>query len=386
MPVWASPGSKLKGDALHPTPSARTATLELCRKERCTLRPAHHGHACASEIPLVPSVLVTDYAWPTLDVERELLAAAGCEIVAAESGNEDELASLTADADAILTNWKPVTATVLKATAPRCPHHRALRRGPRQHRRGRQDELGMIVSNVPDYCIEEVSDRTRWRSSFALARRLVDFTDPAEPRGWDNQEFGVMHRLRGRTLGLVGFGRIARRVAEKARAFGLDVVAWSPSLATSAPEGIEVAQSLDDLLGRADIVSLHTPLTSDTRHLIGHDRFERMRPGAFLINTARGALVDQSALLKALGSDRLGGAGIDVLDEEPPPPEHPLRHAAGVVLTPHAAFYSAESVRELQEKAVANVVVALKGEVPATIVNPEVLESPARRRPAPEAK
>lgn len=384
MPVWASPGSKLKGDALHPTPSARTATLELCRKERCTLRPAHHGHACASEIPLVPSVLVTDYAWPTLDVERELLAAAGCEIVAAESGNEDELASLAADADAILTNWKPVTATVLER-APRCLTIVRYGVGLDNIDVAAATRLGMIVSNVPDYCIEEVSDHAM-ALLLALARRLVDFTDQTRAGGWDNQEFGVMHRLRGRTLGLVGFGRIARRVAEKARAFGLDVVAWSPSLATSAPEGIEVAQSLDDLLGRADIVSLHAPLTSDTRHLIGRDRFERMRPGAFLINTARGALVDQSALLKALGSGRLGGAGIDVLDEEPPPPEHPLRHAAGVVLTPHAAFYSAESVRELQEKAVANVVVALKGEVPATIVNPEVLESPARRRPAPEAK
>jgi D-3-phosphoglycerate dehydrogenase / 2-oxoglutarate reductase len=332
----------------------------------------------------VRSVLVTDYAWPNLDVERELLARAGCEVVAAETGSEDELVALATNADAILTNWKPVTTKVLE-NAPRCLTVVRYGVGLDNIDVGAATRLGMIVSNVPDYCIEEVSDHTM-ALLLALARRVVAFAGQTRAGGWDNQEFGEMHRLRGRTLGLVGFGRIARRVAPKARAFGLDVVAWSPNLATSAAEGTEVASSLDELLGRADIVSLHAPLTSDTQHLIGPDQFTLMRPGALLINTARGALVDQHALLDALGSGQLGGAGIDVLDEEPPPADHPLRQAARVVLTPHAAFYSVESVRELQEKAAANVVLALAGDVPATIVNPEVLESPTRRRPATKEK
>lgn len=325
------------------------------------------------------AVLVTDYAWPTLDVERGVLAAAGCELLVAERGDEDELVALAPSADAILTNWKPVRARVLEH-ATRCVTVARYGVGLDNIDIDAATRLGMIVSNVPDYCIEEVSDHAM-AFLLALARRVASFAQQTRAGRWDNQEFGTMHRLRGRTLGLVGFGRIGRRVAEKAAAFGLEVVAWSPSLAARAPEEVEIAGSLDQLLGRADAVSLHAPLTEDTRHLIGRREFSLMRPGAFLINTARGPLIDQDALLEALAHGGLGGAGLDVLDEEPPPLDHPLRHAAGVLLTPHAAFYSAESVRELQEKAAANVVVALEGGVPTTTVNLEVVGSPARRSP-----
>jgi len=332
----------------------------------------------------VRSVLVTDYAWPDLDVEREILGQAGCEVVAASTGGEEELVSLAASADAILTNWKPVTARVLDHAA-RCLTVVRYGVGLDNIDVEAATRLGIVVSNVPDYCVEEVSDHTM-ALLLALSRRVVAFADQTRTGGWDNQGFGAMHRLRGRTIGLVGFGRIARRVAEKSRAFGLEVAAWSPTLASSAPEGVTVAQSLADLLPRADIVSLHAPLTPDNYHLLDRRHLRLMRPGAFLINTARGALVDQRALLEALADGRLGGAGIDVLDEEPPPADHPLRLAPGVVLTPHAAFYSAESVRELQEKAAANVVAALTGRAPATTVNPEVLDSPRRRSPGPERK
>ncbi len=326
------------------------------------------------------AVLVTDYAWPALDVERGVLAAAGCELLVAERGDEDELVSLAPSADAILTNWKPVTARVLEH-ATRCVTVARYGVGLDNIDIDAATRLGMIVSNVPDYCIEEVSDHAM-ALLLALARRVASFAAQTRAGGWDNQEFGTMHRLQGRTLGLVGFGRIGRRVAEKAAAFGLEVLAWSPTLAAPAPLGVEVAASLDELLGRADAVSLHAPLTEGTRHLIGPRQFSLMRPGAFLINTARGQLIDQGALLEALAHGGLGGAGLDVLDEEPPPLDHPLRHAAGVLLTPHAAFYSAESVRELQEKAAANVVLALEGGVPATTVNLEVVGSPARRSPS----
>ncbi len=327
------------------------------------------------------SVLVTDYAWPSLDVEREILASGGCSLVVAESGSEEELVSLAPLADAILTNWKPVRAAVLEA-ATRCLTVARYGVGVDNIDIAAATRLGMIVSNVPDYCIEEVSDHAM-ALVLALARRVVFFAEQTRAGRWDNQEFGEMHRLRGRTIGLVGFGRIARRVADKARAFGLSVIAWSPSLAARAPEGVEVATSLDDLLRRADIVSLHAPLSAATRHLISAEQLALMRPGAFLVNTARGLLVDNDALIDALERGALAGAGLDVLDEEPPPLEHPMRHAAGVVLTPHAAFSSAESVAELEEKAAQNVLVALDGGVPGTIVNPEVLDAPERRRPTP---
>ncbi len=213
------------------------------------------------------SVLVTDYAWPSLEVERGILEGAGCELVAAQSGEEDELIALAGPADAILTNWKPVTARVL-AQAHRCVTVARYGVGVDNIDVAAATELGMIVSNVPDYCVDEVSDHAM-ALVLALARRVVEFAGQTRAGGWDNQEFGEMHRLRGRTMGLVGFGRIARLVADKARAFGLVVVAWSPSLTAAGNPGVEVAASLDELLGRADIVSLHAPLTPASRHMIG---------------------------------------------------------------------------------------------------------------------
>lgn len=322
------------------------------------------------------SVLVTDYAWPSLDPERRILAGMGVEIVAAETGEEDELVELAPRADALLTNWKPVTARVL-AHAPRCLTVARYGVGLDNIDVAAATELGIVVTNVPEFCVDEVSDHAL-ALVLALNRRIVDFVGQTRHGGWDNQAAGAMHRLRGQTLGLIGFGRIARRVAAKAQAFGLVVLAYSPSLAPGEHDGV-TATSFERVLGSSDVVSLHAPLTDSTRHMIGRAQLDLMRPGAFLVNTARGALVDQVALLDAVVSGRLGGAGLDVMDEEPPAADHPLRHAPGVVITPHAAFYSIESINDLQETAAGNVAAVLDGRLPATVVNSDVLASPALR-------
>jgi D-3-phosphoglycerate dehydrogenase len=323
------------------------------------------------------TVLVTDYAWPSLDVERRILAGVGAEVVVATMGDERELVALAPGADAILTNWKPVTARVLDA-ASRCTTVARYGVGVDNIDVARATELGIVVSNVPDYCIDEVSDHAI-ALMLALARRIVDFAAQTRAGGWDNQAFGPLHRLRDRTLGLIGFGRIARLVAPKARAFGLGILAYAPSLSPGAHHGVEATASLDELLARSDLVSLHAPLTPATHHLLGPEELARMRPGALLVNTARGGLLDLEAVRAALSDGRLGGVGLDVLDEEPPPPDDPIRGVPGVVLTPHAAFYSVESVVELQKKASANVVSALGGTAPETTVNPDVLGSPSLR-------
>jgi phosphoglycerate dehydrogenase-like enzyme len=323
------------------------------------------------------SVLVTDHAWPSLDVERRILAEIGVEIIAAETGSEDELTELAAGVEAILTNWKPVSARVLRS-ATRCRTVARYGVGLDNIDVAAATELGMVVSNVPDYCIDEVSDHAL-ALVLALSRRIVDFAGQTRAGGWDNQGAGAMHRLRGRVLGLVGFGRIGRAVAARAQPFGLSVLAYSPSLSASPSGGVRTARSLDELLRSSDVVSLHAPLTDATRHMIGAEQLAMMRPDAFLVNTARGALVDEGALVEALGQGALGGAGLDVMDEEPPGQDHPLRRTPGVIMTPHAAFYSVESINELQVKAAGNVATVLGGGVPATVVNPDVLASPALR-------
>ena len=324
------------------------------------------------------SVLVTDFAWPSLEPERRILAEIDAEIVVAETGDEDELVELVGEVDAILTNWKPVTARVLRG-APRCLTVARYGVGLDNIDVAAATELGIVVCNVPGFCIDEVSDHAL-ALVLALSRHIVGFAGQTSAGGWDNKGFGEMHRLRGQTLGLVGFGRIARRVAAKAQAFGFDVLAYSPSLTPGEHDGVTAA-SFEGVLASSNVVSLHAPSTPSTRHMIGPAQLAMMRPGAFLVNTARGALVDEEALRSALVEGILGGAGLDVMDEEPPPPDHPLRNTPGVVMTPHASFYSVEALDELQQTAAANVVAVLGGHFSPTVVNPEVLASSVLRAP-----
>jgi D-3-phosphoglycerate dehydrogenase len=180
-------------------------------------------------------------------------------------------------------------------------------------------------------------------------------------------------------LGLVGFGRIARALAAKAAALGFTVVASDPYVPDEQVRqaGVE-PRALDDLFAEADVLSIHAPLTEGTRHLVGADAFARMKPGAVVVNTSRGPLVDRAALLDALESGRLGGAGLDVLETEPPDPGDPLVLHPNVVITPHAAFMSIESVAELRRKATEQVVTALAGGTPVYAVNAGAIEARGR--------
>lgn len=313
-------------------------------------------------------VLVTDYAWPSLDPEREILAAAGCEILVAPEGDEQQLIDLAPEADAVLTNWRPVTGAVLR-DATRCKVVARYGVGVDNIDIATASQLGIAVCNVPDFCTEEVADHAM-ALLLGLWRRVAQFAQQTRDGGWDIQAFGPMHRLRGRTLGLVGYGATAQAVASRAQAFGLSVAAFAPSRVGSEPEeGVEFARSLTELLEKSQAVSLHLPATEHTRHLINRETLRVLPEGAILVNTARGALIDESALLEALTDGRLAGAALDVTDPEPPSPASPLRTHPRVLLTPHAAFCSVESIDELQRKAATNVVTALRGELPSTTLN-----------------
>jgi D-3-phosphoglycerate dehydrogenase len=324
------------------------------------------------------TVLVTDYAWPSLDLEREILEAVDAELLVAETGDEDELMTLAPRADAILTNWKRVPPASLE-TAPRCLVVSRFGVGLDNIPVELATKLGIVVTNVPGFCVEEVSDHAM-ALLLACARRVVRFARSTSNGEWAHELARGLPRLRGQTLGLVGLGAIARSLVPKARGFGLEVLVYTPRLRSDdLPPGVRAAESLGQLLVTADYVSLHARSTPETRGLIGEAELRAMKPTAYLINTSRGALVDEQALARAVAEGWIAGAAVDVLTQEPPSVSHLLLDFEQVIVTPHVAFYSDQAISELGSKAARNVADVLSGRIPDAIVNPTVLEQPSLR-------
>jgi D-3-phosphoglycerate dehydrogenase len=296
----------------------------------------------------------------------------------AETGEEAELVELAPAADAILTNWKRVPSEALDA-APRClvvsRYGVGVDNIPVEHATG----LGILVVNVPDFCVEEVSDHA-FALLLACARRVVTFARATRAGTWDLAAGRGLPRLREQTLGLVGFGNIGRALVPKARGFGMRVLAYTPRLAPGPlGESVETTNDLEYLLTESDYVSIHAPSTRGTHGLIGEAELRLMKPTAYLINTSRGALVDEDALERALREGWIAGAALDVLGQEPPPRNHPLLAFENIIVTPHAAFYSETAIAELEMKAARNVATVLSGRVPRTVINRDVLDRPNYR-------
>lgn len=295
-------------------------------------------------------------------VERELVAAAGGELELAECADEEEVAAALErhTPDALLVQFAPVGARALQEAATL----RAIVRvgvGVDNVDTRAAAAAGIAVGRVPDYCVNEVADHTL-ALLLAVERRIVALAAETAAGRWDFRAAGSLRRLGGRTLGLVGYGRIARAVGRRARPLGLELAAHDPWARDF--EGAEAVASLEGILGRSDLLSLHVPLTEETRGLIGRRELGLLPKGAVLLNTARGGLVDEEALAEALRSGHLRGAGLDVLAGEPPSAGHPLEGAPNLVLTPHAAFYSEEAVLELRRRSVETALALLAGEEP----------------------
>jgi D-3-phosphoglycerate dehydrogenase len=320
------------------------------------------------------TVLVTDYAWPSLDIERGILAELDAELLVAETGSEEEILSLAPAADAILTNWRQVPEAAL-AAAPRCCVVSRYGVGLDNIPVERATELGILVTNVPDFCLAEVSDHAM-ALLLACARRIVRFDRSTSAGRWNLDLAPGLPRLSGQTLGLVGFGNIARAVAPKALGFGLRLVAYSPRTQPGTVAGVDCRNDLPSVLAESGYVSLHAPATPETYGLIGEQELRVMKPTAFLINTSRGSLVNEAALVRALTERWIAGAALDVVASEPPAPDHPLLGLDNTIITPHAAFYSDAAIEELQTKAALNVATALRGQVPETTINRAVLDRP----------
>jgi len=319
-------------------------------------------------------VAVTDSVFPSQDPEHRVLDPLGIELRVGQCRSEDELIALAKDADAILNCYAKMTARVI-GELKRCRVIARYGIGVDNVDLAAATRVGIVVTNVPDYCVDEVSDHGL-ALLLAMARRVVAADHAVKGGAWDVVAHKGIRRLRGQALGLLGFGKIARALAAKAQALGMQVLAVDPFVEAETMTRLKVrATDMDTLLAESDAVSVHVPLSAETRGIIGERALARMNPTAFLINTSRGGLVDEGALAAALAAGRLAGAALDVVEKEPPPPDHPLRKAPNIILTPHLAFYSQEAVVELQTKVAEEAARAFRGEPPRSPVNREVLKA-----------
>jgi D-3-phosphoglycerate dehydrogenase / 2-oxoglutarate reductase len=299
-------------------------------------------------------VLVTDADYGALDLEEEVLRAAGHELRTAQCRTAAEVIEAARDVDAVLVQYAPITAEVLDAL----PGLRLVSRygvGVDVVDLDAARERGVWVCNVPDYGTTEVALHAV-AMLLALMRNLTGHDREVHAGRWDHRLGGRLPRPGGLTLGVVGLGRIGRTTMEGAAPWFGGVVGYDPYLPDDAwPAGVERLE-LPELFARSNAVTLHLPLTPETQGLVGADLLGRMPAGSFLVNTARGGLVQLDAVAQALADGRLAGAGLDVLPQEPPPADHPLLADPRALLTPHVAWYSAEAEVELRRKAALNVV------------------------------
>jgi D-3-phosphoglycerate dehydrogenase / 2-oxoglutarate reductase len=325
-------------------------------------------------------VAVADSVFPTLDPARAVLSKIGAELSLADEPTPEAIVKVARDADAVLITYAKITADMIRKMA-RCQIIARFGIGVDNVDIAAATDAGIVVTRVPDYCNDEVSDHTL-ALLLALVRKIPFANSSVQAGRWEMSATVPIHRLRGRILGLVGFGRIPQSVAPKAKAFGLKVVTYDPFVsqditATAGVERVDFAE----LVKVSDYVSIHTPLMPETQGLFNAAVFRQMKPNAYLINTARGPIVDEAALAHALDAGQLAGAALDVLSQEPPAGS-PLLGRDNVILTPHMSFYSVESLVELQTKAAEEVVRVLKGQMPRNPVNPEVAKSRMERRPS----
>jgi D-3-phosphoglycerate dehydrogenase len=308
-------------------------------------------------------VAVADSPFPSLAPAERVLDPLGARLLLSESSGIEDILAVARDADALMVCYAKLPGDLIRQLA-RCRVIGRTGLGVDNIDLSAARERAIAVTYVPDYCMAEVSDHAM-ALLLALARKVPFANGLVQSGRWEMAAVAPIHRLKGQTLGLVGFGNIPRALVPKAKAFGLRVLASDPFVAPDvfASFGVERV-SFDELLGSSDFVSVHAPLTPSTRGLFNTGAFNRMKIGAQLINTARGPVVDEKALIEALDSGRLGGVALDVLEIEPPPKDSPLTGRANVIVTPHTAFYSVEALEELQTKCATDIARVLSGQPP----------------------
>lgn len=318
-------------------------------------------------------VVITDAEYRSHEPERAVLSKLDVELVKFQCKTEDDVIKNCRDADALLNQYAPITRKVID----HLEKVKVIARygiGVDNIDLKAATEKGIFVANVV-YEICDVADHTV-SLILSLVRKIPWASQSTKSGEWDWKKFQPVMRLRGKTVGIVGFGRVGMEVAQRLLGFGVKVIAYDPYSPLEVFEERHVEKvGLETLLERSDIVTIHVTLTEETRHMIGEAELRKMKETAILVNASRGAVVDEAALYTALREGWIASAGLDVLEREPLTRDNPLLGLDNVVITPHMAWYSLGSLTEIQRKAAEEVARVLSGEPPKSLVNREVLRT-----------
>jgi D-3-phosphoglycerate dehydrogenase / 2-oxoglutarate reductase len=318
-------------------------------------------------------IAVTDSVFPNLDPARAVLSKIGAELRLAKEPTPQAILDVARDADGVLTTYAKVTGEMI----PQMTKCRVIARfgiGVDNVDIPVATSKGIVVTRVPDYCLDEVSDHAM-ALLLSLIRKIPSSNARTQGGEWKMPAVVPIHRIRGSVLGLVAFGQIPQLMAPKAKSFGMRVVTYDPYVPDDVLKRAGVDRvDFDELVRISDYISIHTPLMPATHHLFNADVFSRMKPGAYIVNTARGPVIDEAALAVALDKKQIAGAALDVMEKEPPG-SSPLFGRDNIIVTPHTSFYSEESLVDLQTKAAEEVERVLTGQAPKNPVNPDALKA-----------
>ena len=307
-------------------------------------------------------IAISDLDHVSFDIEAGVFEQAGLSFEKLDCLTEEDLISSLSGVHVVMNQYAPFTRRVFEAL----PDLKAIVRygvGVNHIDLKAAAEFGVHVCNVPDYGMNEVSDHAA-AMSLALIRKLVPMSRMTHEGSWDYQYSIPIHRASCMTVGVIGLGRIGSLYARKMNAFGYKIAGFDPALASGVAPGLDFVQLLrcDDVLANSDLIAFFCPLTEETRGLIDANTISKMKNGAYLVNTARGGLIDEDALAEALKANKLAGAGIDVCASEPLQPDSPLRGINSCILTPHMAWYSEEAALELKRKVAEEALRYVRGE------------------------
>ncbi|SEI02195.1 D-3-phosphoglycerate dehydrogenase [Halobacillus karajensis] len=319
-------------------------------------------------------VLIADYTYSTLEPEKKVLETAGAEVITAQCRTEEDVIEAAHGVDGIICQYAPISKKVIDQLAT-CKIVARYGVGFDTIDVPAATEKGIMVTNVTDYSLDEVSNHA-FALLMACARKVVQLNESVQNGRWDSKVAKPIYRLHGQTLGLIGFGNIPQRLALKAKAFGLEILAYDPFVSNDLAKELGVKLvDLQQLCALSDYISVHPPLNKHTKGMVSDEQFRAMKESAYIINTSRGAVIDEPALIRALEANEIAGAGLDVLETEPMAKDNPLLSMPNVIITPHSAYYSVESELELKQKTAQNVADALSGKEPAYLVNKDVVHA-----------
>ncbi|WP_082235394.1 C-terminal binding protein [Halobacillus massiliensis] len=308
-------------------------------------------------------VLITDYEFDHLNYEEEVFKESNLPItfVKAQCKTEEEVIEQARDADALLNQYAPVSRRVIESLE-NCKVISRYGVGVNTIDLDAAKEKDILVANVPDYGMEEVSNHAL-ALLLSWARKITLLNNEVKKGQWDFKKGVPIHRFNDQTVGVLGFGRIPRCLISKLKPLGFKLAAYDPFVSAEEMKAAGVEKmELEEIIETADYLSIHVPLINDTFHLINEERLNRMKKNAVIINTARGPIIDEGALTEALKEGKIAGAALDVMEEEPIRFDNELLEMENVIITPHSAWYSEEAMVELRRKAALNIVQVLSGE------------------------